>query len=226
MRADVLLLPGLHGSTRLFQVFVALAPSWARCRAVALPPEAPQGFDALADALLPSFRPFEGMVIVAESFSGPIAVRLTAGLGAKVALLVLCNPLTVPSFAAPVPLTARFLQSRLCLSSAAAYALAGGDRALGKAVIEEVRALPRPVLEQRLAVTFAACAADISAYAVAPLLCILGTKDRVVAATTTREALATIPRVIITEVSAPHMILQTHPSQVWALITSEYECAA
>jgi hypothetical protein len=49
LKADVVLLPGLHGSRALFSSFVELAPPWARCRPLALPTVGGQSFDALAD---------------------------------------------------------------------------------------------------------------------------------------------------------------------------------
>ena len=51
MKTDVVLLPGLHGSTALFEGFVALAPPWARCRPIALPTSCDQTFDKLTDAI-------------------------------------------------------------------------------------------------------------------------------------------------------------------------------
>ena len=93
MKTDVVLLPGLHGSTALYSSFVALAPPWARCRPMALPPLGGQSFDEIAETLLPELRTLEGFVLLGESFSGPIAARLSDQLAQKVALLVLCNPL-------------------------------------------------------------------------------------------------------------------------------------
>jgi pimeloyl-[acyl-carrier protein] methyl ester esterase len=92
VKSDVVLLPGLHGSRALFSSFVALAPAWADCRPLALPTVGGQSFDEIADAILPELRSLEGFVLLGESFSGPIAARLSARLEQKVALLVLCNP--------------------------------------------------------------------------------------------------------------------------------------
>ena len=102
MKTDVVLLPGLHGSTALYDAFVALAPPWARCVPVALPTLGDQSLDGLATTLEAEFRRLEGIVLVAESFSGPIAVRLAARLGQKVALLALCKPPPRSALSAPV----------------------------------------------------------------------------------------------------------------------------
>lgn len=80
MKTDVVLLPGLHGSRALFASFVALAPSWARCRPLALPSIGGQSFDEIAEVLLPELRALESFVLLGESFSGPIAARLAPPL--------------------------------------------------------------------------------------------------------------------------------------------------
>jgi pimeloyl-ACP methyl ester carboxylesterase len=164
MRTDVILLPGLHGSTSLFDTFVALAPPWARCRPISLPLVGSQHFDALADVIEPQLRPLEGFVLFGESFSGPLAARLAARLGRKVSLLVLCNPLVEsPVVLAPSVLSS-IVRSPMVPTWAVSLALTGGDRRLAAAVRREVRALPVPVLVERLAVALACGREDLLRY--------------------------------------------------------------
>jgi pimeloyl-ACP methyl ester carboxylesterase len=144
MKTDVVLLPGLHGSTSLFDTFVALAPPWARCRTIALPENGDQTFDALADRLEPELRALEGFVLFGESFGAPIALRLAERLGAKVALLVLCNPLVEGPLRVVPPFATWFLRSRLVPVSLVAFAMTGGDGVVATAVLHEVRALIKP----------------------------------------------------------------------------------
>lgn len=226
MKTDVVLLPGLHGSTALYDVFVALAPPWARCRPLPLPTLGDQGFDGLASTLEAELRRLEGFVLVAESFSGPVAVRLLARLGERVALLALCNPLVELSLTLPVGLAASAASWREMPSAAAAAVLADGDRALGKAALDGIRALPKEVLEARLTAAFAARSEEITPLLAPPLLAILGSRDRLVSPDWTRALLADVPFATVVELDAPHLVVQTKPAEVWDAITDEFESAA
>src|SRR5688572_15222744 len=164
MKTDVVLLPGLHGSTALFEGFIALAPAWARCRPLALPADCPQTFAALAAALEPQLRTLETFVLFGESFSAPVAARLSQRLGSKVALLVLCNPLIEGPFTMASSIGASFIQSRWIPSWVVASAMTGGDRRLAAALLREVRNLPRDVLAARLAAAATANRDDLLRY--------------------------------------------------------------
>ena len=226
MKTDVVLLPGLHGSVALFESFVALAPPWARCRPVALPSDGAQTFSSLAERLAPALQSLEGFVLVAESFSGPIASRLTRILGTKVCLLVLCNPLTVAPVRLPARLSARLMRSAFCPAWAVSLAMAGSDSELGQHILREVRNLPASALEQRLNAAFAAVGQDIAEHVSAPLLAILGTGDRLIPPFLSRPVLSAVPYSTLVELKAPHLVVQAKPAEVWAAITAEFETAA
>ena len=226
MKTDVVLLPGLHGSTTLFESFVALAPPWARCLPLALPTLGDQGFDQIADVLEHEVKRLEGFVLVGESYSGPIAARLAARLGQKVALLVLCNPLVEVGFELPASLAASVLVSRATPVWGAAFTLAGGNRALGRAALEEVRTLPREVLRGRLSAAFSATAQELSSYLVAPLLTILGTRDRLISLGRARHVCSKVSCSTLVELDAPHLVIQAKPAEVWDAISNEFETAA
>lgn len=226
MKTDVILLPGLHGSRALYASFVALAPPWASCRPLALPTIGEQSFDGIASTLEPELRPLEGFVLLGESFSGPIVARLAGRLGQKVALTVLCNPLVEMPFTPPVALAASLATSRGMPAWCAAWLLAGGDRPLGRAALEAIRLLPRKVLEQRLSAAFSATSDDLVRRLTAPLLAILGTRDRLGSPARTRALLREIPFHAAAEIDGPHLIAQTRPAEVWQAISDEFETAA
>lgn len=226
MRTDVILLPGLHGSTALFEAFIALAPPWARCRAIALPTTGDQTFDALADALEPKVRALEAFVLFGESFSGPIAARLAARLGSKVALLALCNPVVESPIAIAPSIAATLLQAGLVPAWAVALAMTGGDHEVAAAVVREVRALPKEVLMRRLSTAASASRADLLRYLAAPLLAITGTFDRLISPDAIGEVVDQVEFGVLTEIDAPHLIAQVVPAQVWAAISAEFQRAA
>jgi pimeloyl-ACP methyl ester carboxylesterase len=226
LKTDVILLPGLHGSHALFSSFEALAPPWARCRPLALPILGEQHFDSLADALEAELRPLEGFVLLGESFSGPIAARLASRLGQKVALTVLCNPLVELPLTLPVGLAASLASWPSMPAWFAAAVLAGGDRSVGRAVLREVRLLPREVLRGRLASVALATRDDLTPFLSAPLLVILGSRDRLVSPGRTMALLASVPFHRIADLDAPHLVVQTRPAEVWKAISEEFETAA
>jgi len=226
MKTDVILLPGLHGSTTLFEGFVALAPPWARCRPVALPTDCLQTFDALADALEPKLRTLEPFVLFAESFSAPIAARLSQRLAPKVALLVLSSPLIEAPFPMASSIGASFIQSRWIPSWAVAAVMTGGDRRLAAALLREARNLPHDLLAARLSTVATASRDDLLAYLQAPVLGIGGTSDRLLSPGLTENLMKDVPFGIYAEVSAPHLAAQVAPARVWAAISEEFESAA
>jgi pimeloyl-ACP methyl ester carboxylesterase len=226
MKTDVVLLPGLHGSTELFHGFIALAPPWARCRPVALPEQPDQSFDALANSLTKELASLEGFVLFGESFSGPVAARIAQQLGTKVSLLVICNPLVEVGLAVHPNFGASLLRSNFVPSWAVAFAMTGGDRRLARAVIREVRKLPHDILAGRLAAASSARREDFSSLLAAPLLAITGKLDRLVNPRNIEELLNQVLFAIHREVAAPHLAAQVAAPQVWAAISEEYETAA
>jgi len=226
VKADVVLLPGLHGSRTLFSSFIALAPSWARCRPMALPSVGGQGFDEIAEALLPELRALEGFVLLGESYSGPIAARLADKLGQKVALLVLCNPLVEMPWRIHEGIAAPMIASPRMPVWCAAMALSGGDRSIARTALSEVRALPTEVLVGRLAAAFSATEGALASHLAPPLLGILGSSDRLVSPSRSRAVLSRVPQSTVVEIEGPHLIVQTRPGEVWAAISEEFESAA
>jgi pimeloyl-[acyl-carrier protein] methyl ester esterase len=226
MKTDVVLLPGLHGSTALFEGFIALAPPWARCRPIALPIDCVQTFDALADALQPQLRALETFVLFGESFSAPIAARLSQRFSEKVALLVLSSPLIEPPFPMASSIGASFIQSRWIPSWAVAALMTGGDRRLAAALLREARNLPRDLLAARLATVATASRDDLLAYLQAPVLAVGGASDRLLSSRVTEDLMKNVPFGIYTEVPAPHLAAQVAPDRVWAAISEEFETAA
>jgi pimeloyl-ACP methyl ester carboxylesterase len=162
----------------------------------------------------------------AESFSAPIAARLTERLGAKVALLVLCNPLVEAPLRLVPPFATWFLQSRFVPVSLVAFAMTGGDQVVATAVLREVRALSDTILARRIAVACSAGREDFARHLAAPVLGIVGADDRLVTPSVLEEIFAELPFAILSTIPAPHLAAQISQAAVWAAITAEFERAA
>src|SRR4051794_21410907 len=86
----VFLLPGLDGTGRLFAPLLRVLPSDVQTTVVSYPPDECRSYRELCEhvaALLPTDEPY---IILAESFSGPIAVRIAAASPQSLRAVVLC----------------------------------------------------------------------------------------------------------------------------------------
>jgi pimeloyl-ACP methyl ester carboxylesterase len=84
------LLPGLDGTGLLLEAFVAALPPSLQVTVVRYPVIEVMGYDALAAVARASLPPVGPVVLVGESFSGPVAVTLAAENPTRVIGLILC----------------------------------------------------------------------------------------------------------------------------------------
>jgi pimeloyl-ACP methyl ester carboxylesterase len=213
---DLVLLPGMDGTGVLFEPFVAALPPPLRPIVVRYPGDLAAdyaGHVEFARAALPRGRPF---VLLGESFSGPVAVSLAAERPLGLVGVVLCSTFATN----PIrwaPRAARVLVKPLLFRTAPAAArlrmLAGRD------ATPELDALLRRAHE---IVTPAALAAraravlgvDVRARLRAVerrVLCLHGTRDRVVPRRALTELVRTAPDARARLVDAPHLLLQVAP---------------
>jgi pimeloyl-ACP methyl ester carboxylesterase len=215
-RTRAILLPGLDGSGRLFAPLLAAGPRALDPDPVSFPPDAPLGYDdlvALARRRLPRGR----FVLLAESFSGPVAIRLAAERPRGLVALVLAatflhrplNPLLQPvrgivgarllGLPMPAPVIRHFM--------------AGPDAP--DAVVAEVQravaAVPAEVLAHRSAEALRVDAREALAGVDAPVLFLAPTRDRLIRTDAHADVLAIRPDAEIVHLEGPHMILQRCP---------------
>lgn len=87
----LVLLPGMDGTGKLFQPFVRELPADWRVSVVSYPADARLGYDALASMARAALPPDGPLVLLGESFSGPVAIQLASDLGQRVQALILCS---------------------------------------------------------------------------------------------------------------------------------------
>ncbi len=95
-RLTLLLLPGMDGTGELFANFVKELPDWIESRVVSYPMDRELSYDqllAIVKSVLSTGRPF---VILAESFSTPLAVRFASESPGGLMGLVLCAGFVSP----------------------------------------------------------------------------------------------------------------------------------
>ena len=213
---SLVLLPGMDGTGRLFRPLLRALGEEIRAQVVAYPPDQNSTYDDLADLVsrsLPSDEPF---VMLAESFSGPVAIKVAASRPPYLAGLILCASFLV----SPVPKWLRFFVSaavfRHGVSTALlhVFVLNGGTR---RAVVEEatavVRSVAPAVLAARLRALLQVNVTEALRSCPAPILYIAPSKDRLVGArglATIRRARPDVESVVL---QGPHFLLQARPRE-------------
>lgn len=221
-RARALLLPGIHGSARLFAPLVEAAPR-LDLDLLSYPPDEPLGTDDLA-ALVRERLPRSPFLLVAESFSGPIAVRVAAGRPAGLAGLVLAATyLHAPLPSLLRPAAALAVPAVLSLPLPAAFVrlfLAGTDAP--DALVEEIRAataaVAPEVMARRIAEALAVDAREDLARVDVPILFLAPSRDRLVRTDAVDDVLAVKPGAEVVTLDSPHVILQRCPQASLARI--------
>lgn len=211
---SLVLLPGLDGTARLFNGFVRQLGREAAVIPCGLPERQAQTFDELTHWAVNQLPPGRS-VILGESFSAAVAVRVAAAVPDRVAALILTAPFDqppVPALAAPfLRLLAPFAVS-FSPPAGAIRALLTGPDASAELVAEVEDAIDVPsawALAARLRELTRARIPDATIEGVrAPTLILAGTRDQLV-----RPAhfarLATKAKVV--QIDGPHLLLQVRP---------------
>ncbi|MCB9602255.1 MAG: alpha/beta fold hydrolase [Sandaracinus sp.] len=212
---NTLLLPGMDGTGTLFGRFAScLDPRWVP-HVVSYSRDEPSSYDELLDRVpLPSGR----FVLIAESFSGPLAIRLAARHPERVGALVLVatfvtNPSRLAAWGRPWLRDAAF---RMRLPDVALrFGLLGFDASEEElvAVREAIETIAPHVLAKRLREIVAVDVREAFRGLLVPTLYVAGRRDRLVGRRARAEIGALRPEVSVVELDAPHLVLQRKPRE-------------
>jgi pimeloyl-[acyl-carrier protein] methyl ester esterase len=210
------LLPGLHGTAELFDPFIAAAPKEPVFRVLQLPPDGPQDYQTLADRIIPQL-PAGPVLLVAESFSGPLAIRV-AQKAANVIGSVICASFVAP----PLPsvlknfasLVVRFVPPVPLLR----LLMTGGDQSAAVAVRAAIRAADAGTLVGRIEAALGSDASEVLSQLQQPILFLRARNDRLVPLINAARIRSLNPSVEVVDIDGPHLLLQTRPAEVWRQI--------
>lgn len=213
----LLLLPGLDGTGDLFTNFIAALPPNLEARVVRYPADRFLSYEELlsvAKDAIPRAGPF---VLLAESFSTPLAVKLAATDPSNLAGLIICagfikNPMTgwllrmkallrPAIFRVPPP---RFVLEYFLIGAHAA-------RGLGDAVRHALRSVSPEVIALRVR---AAMACDVREELIrvrVPILYLQAEQDRLVGKRCFKEIQELKQDTIFASIPSPHLVLQREP---------------
>lgn len=215
------LLPGLHGSDELWQPLVDAAQESARLIPVAYPSEVVSDYsliESFVRDLLPSSAPF---VLVAESFSGPVAIRISAAPPDNMSALVLCNSFAAaPAWSALVAFPWKTLFRIPGPSQIIRRYFVGcaAPRSQVRQVRDLVLGSDPAVLASRVRLVLRTDVREQLTRIQLPVLYIRGTEDRLVSMHALRTVRDLLPSVVVSFVPGPHLIFQVAPDEAWLVV--------
>jgi pimeloyl-ACP methyl ester carboxylesterase len=211
--ATVVLLPGLDGTGDLFERFVAAAPSGVAVQAVALPRDKIRDYSGLAEWLLERL-PSNRFVLVAESFSGPLAVLVAEQCGSVGGVVLVATFVE-----SPLPSVIRHCPQFLWRHSPPEFllraVLTGGDARLAAAVRRATLRVNRRVLAARITAALQVDVARELQKVACPVLYLQAGRDRLVSPRSAARIRTLRPDTQFARIDAPHLLLQTCPDEAW-----------
>jgi pimeloyl-ACP methyl ester carboxylesterase len=214
-KVRLVLLPGLDGTGRLLRGFREAIGPHAATILVSYPADRALDYtelEALVRSRLPRRKPF---VLLAESFSGPIAIAIAARRPVGLRGLILAcsfarNP--IPTLAPLAPLI-RLLPIRWAPPALLAWPTLGrfSTTALQSELRETLSRVPSSVIRARLRAVLEIDVSALLAQVAVPVLYLRASQDRLVPRSVSEQMLA-MPRARIAEIEGPHFLLQARPS--------------
>lgn len=209
----VVILPGLDGTTAMLEALCSsLGALGVSARAAAYPTDRALGYaelEPLARAQLPASGPF---VLLGESFSGPLAIRIAAAPPPGLVGLVLSTTFArapVPALSPLAPLV-RFAPARPPMPILS-WSLLGpwATQELQSQLAAALRLVNPAVLRTRAAAALRADVLDLLPSVQVPVLQLVGSQDRLLAPSASATLSAGLPSCRTVTIPGPHLLLQT-----------------
>lgn len=209
-------MPGMDGTGFLFATLLDALGETFKSVVISYPPDLPLNYDMLAERVMQEL-PTTPFMLLAESFSGPVALRVAAQNPPGLKALILSA-----SFAGnPHPWLFRMFGwclgrwcFRLSMPASLIRALLAGpgaDVLLVEDVRKTVRISEPSVMLSRLKMIAKANAKDLSWNIAVPFYYLNGTKDHLVGPFALQQMVDQCPDVTVIDVPGPHMLLQREP---------------
>ncbi len=213
----ILLLPGMDGSGELFREFVGALPMGVETSAVHYPGDHVTTYAELESVVKAVMPEGEGFVLLAESYSTPLAIRIAAQRPEGLRAVVLCSGFAaspVKGWLHDVSMMLPLRTLRLVFPEfLVRWLLVGSEapQALVTAVGSELNWVEPHVLAARVReVLMCDVRAELAQVAV-PIQYLRAAEDRLVAVECLEEILMIQPGTAVTVLDGPHLLLQREP---------------
>jgi pimeloyl-ACP methyl ester carboxylesterase len=224
MTKHLVLLPGLDGTGRLFADFLAALPKIFTATVVAYPPDEFLSYDGLGPLVSSAAPKAEQFVLLAESFSTPLALDYAASNPPNLAAVIVSagfvfKPIAWPQLAKAIART-WFFRLR-APDSILEYFLVGrgAPRALLQGLRQVLRSVSPEVLSARVREALNCDARNALARITVPLLYIQPTQDKLLVQSCIDEMKRIKPDLFIAHVIGPHLLLQREPEKVANIVS-------
>ncbi len=213
----LVLMPGLDGTGRLFEPVIPLLEKHFRLAVVTYP-----DLDSFNDYIncARSQLPAEpGYSILAESFSGPVALALMTQLGDQIGPSVLSatfarSPLQALTRLAAIVPSQMFSIGTLNEYCLDVFAYSGTDDTDTKPLAVDItKQLDGALLQHRITVLSRIDITALLPEIEVPLLYLRATRDRVVSESHAAMLQRNLPHMQRVDIDAPHLLLQTRPRE-------------
>ena len=219
--ASLILLPGMDGTGLLFRPLLEVLPPDVSARVISYPADQALSYPDLLTAIEGELHSEAAMVLVAESFSGPLALRFAAAHPGRVRAVVLVGSFVSP----PGPRWLRHLAwpvlFRLPIPKAVVRLLILGQGAPESLLVEVksvIRRVRPEVLAGRSRDIFSVDCAEALRQCAAPILYLAGRDDALVRPSAAAMIASIRPDVTVATLEGPHLLLQLAPQAVWRTI--------
>lgn len=220
----LVLLPGMDGSGEMFAPLLAELGDVPLCtlQVCAYPKQTPQTYAQLQAWITLNFPATGHLILLAESFAGPLAIALAAALPERVRGLILCvtfarnpRPLFTPWQAATA-----WLPFDILPTVGASKLLFGRFETvfLRKMLARSLAQVNASVLQMRLREVLAVDVSSQLQQITTPILYLRAKHDLLVPAAASLSMRQSAPQMQIVELDAPHGLLQVQAKQAAALV--------
>ncbi len=207
-------LPGLHGTEELYGSVRERLPAGTLAEFINLPSSGKQDYQSLFEWLDNELPKGKKRIIIAESFSGPLAIRLTNKRPDEIAGIVLaatfCDAPLNPGFAL-LPLRPLFMVKPPL--KALRHFLIGEDASEAK--VAELRSIiqsiPASTLSKRVRTILQLMEQDNPQLPDLPMLILQASNDNLIPWEAQRKLEACYPNARIHWIESPHLIFQSYP---------------
>lgn len=205
----LVVLPGMDGASELSSEFRALMETEFAVHAVDYPNE-PLSIDALAELVLRHVENFPEPVLIAESFSGPVAIEALHRMERFVAGVLVCSFVVPPRSSRWRPLVRSPMFKRPPPRWAIRRWMVGHDASEQSvsAVHDAIARVPPKVMASRVRAVLAMDSRRALSKVTVPLLAIRASNDRLVDPESAPEA---HKEMATTEIGGPHLALHCRP---------------
>ena len=213
----LVLLPGLDGTCRLFEPLIQVLGDTVQVKPIPYPASTPLGYSELESLVRESLPESDPYIILGESFSGPIAVMISAAKPSNLKGLILCC-----SFVRnPKPLLKRFRSLLHVVPISNISNRIMSNLVLGRynrgeiinSIVEAAKSLSPDVIRKRIEEVMDVDVSEELSQVTIPSMYLRASHDRVVPRAASELISSILPDIQVKTLAGPHFLLQAAPAE-------------